>query len=79
MPRLTVGAERKAQGYTLRRSDELEFQLIWDQRNGCATLFRGRYGTPRSLAGIVEFDVSVPDKVRAAERWVLAWPDRPED
>ena len=44
---------------------------------GSAVLFAGSSPARPSPEGVVEFDASIPDKVTAAKRWMLAYPDRP--
>jgi hypothetical protein len=46
---------------------------------GSAVLYAGGSPDKPPTAGIVEFDNSVSDKIAAALRWMLAYPDRPTD
>lgn len=51
--------------------------LLW-KPNGHAVLYPGNEFDNPPVIGLVEFDVSVADKVGAACRYVLAYPERPE-
>ena len=76
MTQLTVEAIKSDEGYNLVRSDGQRFLLIW-QTNGHAALYAGANPHEPPMIGIVDFDVSVSDKLEAARRWVLAYPEHP--
>jgi hypothetical protein len=63
--------------YSFRRSDGQHFFMIRQGDRGNSVLFAGISPDRPPQEGIVEFDASISDKVTAAKRWVLAYPDRP--
>lgn len=64
-------------GYSFLRTDGQTFRLLW-KPNGHAVLYPGNEFDNLPVIGLVEFDVSVADKVGAACRYVLAYPEQPE-
>jgi hypothetical protein len=72
---LTVAKVATPDGYDFIRSDGKCFYLIAPE-NGGAVLYAGRRGSPPIL-GLVNFDVSVVDKLEAARQWILSYPEKP--
>jgi hypothetical protein len=77
MPDQTFEAIRTEHGYDFIRSDGQRFSLV-TQDNGHAVLYAGTQDGSRPAVGIVDLDVSISDKLAAARRWVLAYPNHPE-
>ena len=77
MPNLAIKTISTPEGYDFVRSDGQHFYLVGTE-NGHAVLYLGkRRGKPPAL-GIVDLDVGIPDKLAAARRWVLAYPENPD-
>jgi hypothetical protein len=74
---LTIEVSRMSGVYRFRRSDGQHFFMIQRGDRGSAVLFAGSSSDRPTQEGLVEFDASIPDKVTAAKRWMLAYPDRP--
>jgi hypothetical protein len=78
MTDLTVDMLRQPGGMILTRSDGEVFFLL-PHADGGATLYRGAYTIQPDGPGVVHFAQRLMDKVGHAKRWVLAYPDEPED
>jgi hypothetical protein len=78
MTDLTVDMLRQPGGMILTRSDGETFFLL-PHASGGATLYRGAYTTQPEGPGVVHFAQQLMDKVGHAKRWVLAYPDEPEN
>jgi hypothetical protein len=67
MPELTVTETTPVEGgFSFVRSDgKCFFMFVRD--DGSASLY----------ADVVGFDLSVQDKIAAAKRWIIAYPERP--
>jgi hypothetical protein len=71
MTDLTVEMIEIPDGYDFIGSDGKRFFLV-NKEDGHAVLFAGRRGKP-SAVGIVDLDVSVADKLKAAREHALAY------
>jgi hypothetical protein len=76
MADVTVQTIETPEGCDFLRSDGLRFFLVGSD-NGSATLYKGVTGDALPAAGILCLDVNISDKVAAARRWVLAYPEHP--
>ena len=76
MTHLTVETISTSEGSDFIRSDGECFFLVGTAA-GSAVLYHGPARERPPSTDIVELDVSVTDKLEAARRWVLAYPDRP--
>ena len=76
MTDLTVETIQTPAGYDFVRSDGQRFFLV-STPDGHAVLYAGAHRDKPPAIGLVEFDVSVADKLAAARQHVLAFPDRP--
>jgi len=74
---LTVEIIETLDGYDFVRSDGQRFFLV-GTTDGLAVLYAGAHRDKPPAIGLVDFDVSVSDKLVAARRHVLAFPDRPD-
>jgi len=74
---LTIEISRMSGVYRFRRSDGQHFFMIQGGDRGNAVLFAGSSSDRPPREGIVEFDASILDKIAAAKRWMLAYPDHP--
>ena len=73
---VSVSEEALPNGYLFRRSDGQNFVLI-PAESGHASLYLGDGPNDHAVAGIVDLDVSVADKIGRARRWALAYPKEP--
>lgn len=76
MTPLTVEHTEAADGYTLIRSDGVRFLLRWGE-HGNAVLYLVQHGDKTPLSGLVDFDISITDKLENARRWAVAYPQAP--
>jgi hypothetical protein len=74
---LTVKTNKTPEGYDFIRSDGQRFFLVGTNR-GHAILYAGSRSSEPPIVGLVDLDVSVVDKLEAAQRWVLAYPKHPD-
>ena len=74
---LTVMHTETSKGYTLVRSDGERFLLHWSD-GGNAVLYQVQHGDDTPSQGLVDFDVSVTDKLQASQRYVLSFPNNPD-
>jgi hypothetical protein len=76
MTHLTVETVSTSEGFDFIRNDGEHFFLVGTE-SGSAILYHGPGRNRPPATDIVELDVSVTDKLEAAHRWVLAYPDPP--
>jgi len=74
---LTVETIETPDGYDFVRSDGQRFFLV-STPDGHAVLYAGAHRDKPPAIGLVDFDKSVSDKLAAARRHVLTFPDRPD-
>jgi hypothetical protein len=74
MPELTV--RKTADGYSFVRSDGECFFMIF-REDGSASLYAGASPDQSPQVCLRDFDVSVQDKVTAAERMILTYTKTP--
>jgi len=74
--KLTIERTRTADGYSFVRSDGERFFMLLGE-DGSASLYAGTSPDKPPSIDMVGFDRSVQDKIAAAKRWILAYPERP--
>ncbi len=52
--------------------------MLLGKPDGHAVLYHGNDIENPPIIGLVDFDVNIADKIAAARRWVLAYPEQPE-
>jgi hypothetical protein len=78
MSNLTVETASTEGGFNFLRSDRKRFFLVYKD-DGSAVLYAGADRNTPPQTGIVSMDVMVSDKLNEAQRWVLAYPNRPSE
>lgn len=64
-------------GFAFSRDDGEDFHMVWVPDTGHAVLYHGKPEHGRPTAGLVDFDVSISDKIEASRRWIIAYPEHP--
>ncbi len=78
MGNLTIQTARTEGGFNFLRSDGTQFFLVYKD-DGSAVLHAGADRNNPPQTGIVGLGVSISDKLNEAQRWVLAYPNRPDE
>jgi hypothetical protein len=76
MSNLSVQTATTKGGYNFRRSDGERFFLVYND-DGSAVLYAGADPDTPPQTGIIGLGADVGDKLGEAQRWVLAYPNRP--
>jgi hypothetical protein len=77
MSPLTAETIHQSEGIRFKRSDGLQFFLLGTPDGGGA-LYQGAYTTQPAHDSLVDFDISVQNRIVRAIQYVLAYPAHPE-
>ena len=77
MSQLTVTHASTNDGFNFLRSDGKRFFMVFHE-DGHASLYAGKDKDSPPQVGIVDFDISITDKLERARQFILAYPDRPK-